>query len=181
MSGRRRARNNNVNEPPPLRRRTAGGRVNIRRNSNMMAGLNQYGTFMPQRLNYGAGDNWQKQGAPRNIRVLKYSPRGLAPQNEISFNNFKNGNIAYLMFRGSVPVLYTANTLHGLIRVGPYGRHIGEVNNLNRFLSRVKNNITLFRNAGTRQNRTQKNIRKVKISMNRAARVIQRKFRSSRS
>lgn len=167
LSGRRRPRNNVNNEPPPLRRRVADGRVNIYRN----------GALLPQRLNYG---NWQKAGPPRNIHVLPYSVRGRAPQNEISFNNFKHGNVAYLMFRRGVPVVYTAGSLFGLIRSGPYGQHITTVNNLNNFLARVKNNATLFRNAQTRQNRTQKNIRKVRLSMNRAARIIQRKFRSTR-
>jgi hypothetical protein len=185
VSGRRRARNNNMNEPPPLRRRTAHGRVNIRRNNL----INQYGSFLPQRLNYGNEiNNWQKQGAPRNIRVLPYTARRNL-MNEISLNNFKHGNVAYLMFRRGVPVMYTAGSLYGMIKSGPYGRYINSVNNLNSFLARVKNNGVLFRNAQTRQNRTQKNIRKVKLSMNRparvmsmnrAARVIQRKFRSKR-
>lgn len=172
VSGRRRARNNNnINQPPPLRRRTAHGRVNI----------NQYGSFLPQRLNYGneVVNNWQKRGSPRNIRVLPYSVRSKLINN-ISLNDFKHGNIAYLMFRRGVPVVYTAESLYGMIRSGPYRRYINSVNNLNSFLARVKNNGVLFRNTQTRQNRTQKNIQKVKLSMNRAARIIQRKFRSKR-
>ncbi len=189
VSGRRRV----MNEPPPLRRRTAhlinqyGSFLRERRPGNI---------FLPQRLNYG-NENWQKQGAPRNIRVLPYTARRNL-MNEISLNNFKHGNVAYLMFRRGVPVVYTAGSLYGMIKSGPYGRYINSVNNLNSFLARVKNNGVLFRNAQTRQNRTQKNIRKVKLSMNRparvmsmnrparvmsmnrAARVIQRKFRSKR-
>lgn len=184
-TARRRPRNNNTNEPPALRHRTARGRVAVRRvaNNNMMAGLNQYGTMMPQRLVYGnnnaANNNWKKPGAPRVIRTLPYTAR-MALMNNISFNNFKNGNIGYLMFRRGVPVMYTAGSLYGLIKAGPHKRHLNSVNNLNHFLAHVKNNSVLFRNTQSRQNRTQANIRKVKVSMNRAARVIQRKFRSTR-
>ena len=181
----RRPRNNNGNEPPALRHRSARGRVAVRRvanNNNMMAGLNQYGTMMPQRLVYGnnnANNNWKKPGAPRVIRTLPYSLRTRL-ENNISFNTFKNGNIGYLMFRRGVPVLYTAGSLYGLIKAGPHKRHINSVNNLNHFLAHVKNNSVLFKNTQTRQNRTQRNIRKVKVSASRAARTIQRKFRSTR-
>ena len=182
LTGRRRPRNN-TNEPPALRHRTAGGRVNVRRNNNMMAGLNQYGTMMPQRLVYGnnnaANNNWKRPGAPRTIRTLPYSLRTRL-ENNVSFNTFKNGNIGYLMFRRGVPVLYTAESLYGLIKAGPQKRHINTVNNLNHFLARVKNNKELFRNTQTRLPRTQRNIRKVKVSASRAARPIQRKFRSTR-
>jgi hypothetical protein len=139
--------------------------------------------MMPQRLVYGnnnaANNNWKRQGAPRVIRTLPYTAR-MALMNNISFNNFKNGNIGYLMFRRGVPVMYTAGSLYGLIKAGPHKRHLNSVNNLNHFLAHVKNNSVLFRNTQSRQNRTQANIRKVKVSMNRAARVIQRKFRSTR-
>jgi len=185
-SARRRPRNNNPNEPPTLRHRGARGRVAVRRvanNNNMMAGLNQYGTMMPQRLVYGnnnaANNNWKKPGAPRVIRTLPYSLRTRL-ENNISFNTFKNGNIGYLMFRRGVPVMYTAGSLYGLIKAGPHKRHLNSVNNLNHFLAHVKNNSVLFKNTQTRQNRTQRNIRKVKVSMNRAARVIQKKFRATR-
>jgi hypothetical protein len=183
VTGRRRPRNNNTNEPPAIRHRSARGRVAVRRNNNMMAGLNQYGTMMPQRLVYGnnnaANNNWKKPGAPRVIRTLPYSLRTRL-ENNISFNTFKNGNIGYLMFRRGVPVMYTAGSLYGLIKAGPHKRHLNSVNNLNHFLARVKNNSVLFKNTQTRQNRTQRNIRKVKVSTNRAARVIQRKFRATR-
>ena len=181
----RRPRNNNTNEPPALRHRTARGRVAVRRvaNNNMMAGLNQYGTMMPQRLVYGnnnaANNNWKKPGAPRVIRTLPYTAR-MALRNNVSLHNFSSGNIGYLMFRGNVPVMYTAGSLYGLIKAGPHKRHLNSVNNLNHFLAHVKNNSVLFRNTQSRQNRTQANIRKVKVSMNRAARVIQRKFRATR-
>jgi len=184
-TGRRRTRNNNGNEPPALRHRAARGRVAVRRvanNNNMMAGLNQYGTMMPQRLVYGnnnANNNWKKPGAPRVIRTLPYSLRTRLVNN-ISLNTFKNGNIGYLMFRRGVPVMYTAGSLYGLIKAGPHKRHINSVNNLNHFLAHVKNNSVLFKNTQTRQNRTQRNIRKVKVSASRAARTIQRKFRSTR-
>jgi hypothetical protein len=185
-TARRRPRNNNPNEPPTLRHRGARGRVAVRRvanNNNMMAGLNQYGTMMPQRLVYGnnnaANNNWKKPGAPRVIRTLPYSLRTRL-ENNISFNTFKNGNIGYLMFRRGVPVMYTAGSLYGLIKAGPHKRHLNSVNNLNHFLAHVKNNSVLFKNTQTRQNRTQRNIRKVKVSMNRAARVIQKKFRATR-
>ena len=188
-TGRRpRQRNNHENEPPALRHRAAGGRVAVRRvpnNNNLMAGINQYGTMMPQRLVYGnnnaAGNNWQKTGAPRVVRTLPYTARKEL-MNEISLNNFKNGNVGYLMFRRGVPVVYTAGSLFGLIKTGPLKRHINTVNNLNHFLAHVKNNSVLFRNTQTRQNRTQGNIRKVRITTarSRAARVIQRKFRSTR-
>jgi hypothetical protein len=184
-SARRRPRNN-TNEPPALRHRSARGRVAVRRvanNNNMMAGLNQYGTMMPQRLVYGnnnaANNNWQKPGAPRVIRTLPYTARR-AFRNDVALHNFNSGNIGYLMFRGNVPVLYTAESLYGLIKAGPRKRHINSVNNLNHFLARVKNNKELFKNTGTRRPRTQRNIRKVKVSMNRAARVIQKKFRATR-
>lgn len=173
LTGRRRPRNNNTNEPPTLRRRTAGGRVAVRRVNNNM---------MPQRLVYGnnnAVNNWKRPGAPRVIRTLPYSVRTKLT-NEISLNNFKHGNVGYLMFRGKVPVLYSAGSLYGIIKSGPHKRHINTVNNLNHFLAHVKNNSVLFRNAQTRQNRIARNIQKVKISENRAARVIQRKFRSTR-
>ena len=184
VTGRRRTRNNNNgNEPPALRHRAERGRVAVRRNNNnMMAGLNQYGTMMPQRLVYGnnaANNNWKKPGAPRVIRTLPYSLRTRL-ENNISFNTFKNGNIGYLMFRRGVPVMYTAGSLYGLIKAGPHKRHINSVNNLNHFLAHVKNNSVLFKNTQTRQNRTQRNIRKVKVSAHRAARTIQRKFRSTR-
>ena len=179
----RRPRNNNTNEPPALRHRTARGRVAVRRNNNMMAGLNQYGTMMPQRLVYGnnnaANNNWQKPGAPRVIHTLPYTARQ-AFRNDVALHNFRSGNIGYLMFRGNVPVLYTAEALYGLIKAGPRKRNINSVNNLNHFLARVKNNKELFKNTQSRRPRTQANIRKVKVSMNRAARVIQRKFRSTR-
>lgn len=181
-SARRRPRNNNGNEPPALRHRSARGRVAVRRNNNMMAGLNQYGTMMPQRLVYGnnnANNNWKKPGAPRVIRTLPYSLRTRLVNN-ISLNTFKNGNIGYLMFRRGVPVMYTAGSIYGLIKAGPHKRHIDTVNNLNHFLAHVKNNSVLFKNTQTRQNRTQRNIRKVKVSTSRAARTIQRKFRSTR-
>jgi hypothetical protein len=185
-TARRRPRNNNPNEPPTLRHRGARGRVAVRRvanNNNMMAGLNQYGTMMPQRLVYvnnnAANNNWKKPGAPRVIRTLPYSLRTRL-ENNISFNTFKNGNIGYLMFRRGVPVMYTAGSLYGLIKAGPHKRHLNSVNNLNHFLAHVKNNSVLFKNTQTRQNRTQRNIRKVKVSMNRAARVIQKKFRATR-
>jgi len=185
-TARRRPRNNNPNEPPTLRHRGARGRVAVRRvanNNNMMAGINQYGTMMPQRLVYGnnnaANNNWKKPGAPRVIRTLPYSLRTRL-ENNISFNTFKNGNIGYLMFRRGVPVMYTAGSLYGLIKAGPHKRHLNSVNNLNHFLAHVKNNSVLFKNTQTRQNRTQRNIRKVKVSMNRAARVIQKKFRATR-
>jgi hypothetical protein len=149
----------------------------------MMAGLNQYGTMMPQRLVYGnnnaANNNWKKPGAPRVTRTLPYSLRTRLVNN-ISLNTFKNGNIGYLMFRRGVPVMYTAGSLYGLIKAGPHKRHINSVNNLNHFLAHVKNNSVLFKNTQTRQNRTQRNIRKVKVSASRAARTIQRKFRSTR-
>jgi hypothetical protein len=146
----------------------------------MMAGLNQYGTMMPQRLVYGNNNNnWQKPGAPRVIRTLPYTARR-AFRNDVALHNFNSGNIGYLMFRGNVPVLYTAESLYGLIKAGPRKRHINSVNNLNHFLARVKNNKELFKNTGTRRPRTQRNIRKVKVSMNRAARVIQKKFRATR-
>ena len=196
---RRRPRNNTTNEPPALRHRTARGRVNVRRvDNNMMAGLNQYGTMMPpQRLVYGlnrwgnmaplrlvygnnaANNSWVKPGAPRVIRTLPYTARR-ALRNNVSLHNFNSGNIGYLMFRGNVPVLYTAESLYGLIKTGPRKRNINSVNNLNHFLARVKNNKELFKNTGTRRPRTQGNIRKVKVSMNRAARVIQKKFRATR-
>jgi hypothetical protein len=184
LTGRRRTRNNNSNEPPALRHRGAGGRVAVRRvnNNNMMAGINQYGTMMPQRLVYGnnnANNNWKRPGAPRTIRTLPYSLRTRLVNN-ISLNTFKNGNIGYLMFRHGVPVLYSAGSLYGLIKAGPHKRHINTVNNLNHFLAHVKNNSVLFKNTQTRQNRTQRNIRKVKVSTSRAARTIQRKFRSTR-
>jgi len=179
----RRPRNNNGNEPPALRHRSARGRVAVRRNNNMMAGLNQYGTMMPQRLVYGNNaannNNWKKPGAPRVIRTLPYTARR-AFRNDVALHNFNSGNIGYLMFRGNVPVLYTAESLYGLIKAGPRKRHINSVNNLNHFLARVKNNKELFKNTGTRRPRTQRNIRKVKVSMNRAARVIQKKFRATR-
>jgi hypothetical protein len=185
-SARRRTRNNNGNEPPALRHRAARGRVAVRRvanNNNIMAGLNQYGTMMPQRLVYGnnnaANNNWKRPGAPRVIRTLPYSLRTRL-ENNISFNTFKNGNIGYLMFRRGVPVMYSAGSLYGLIKAGPHKRHINTVNNLNHFLAHVKNNSVLFKNTQTRQNRTQRNIRKVKVSTSRAARTIQRKFRSTR-
>ena len=186
VTGRRRPRNN-ANEPPTLRHRTARGRVAVRRvannNNNMMAGINQYGTMMPQRLVYGnnnaANNSWMKPGAPRVIRTLPYTARR-ALRNNVSLHNFNNGNIGYLMFRGNVPVLYTAESLYGLIKTGPRKRNINSVNNLNHFLARVKNNKELFKNTGTRRPRTQGNIRKVKVSMNRAARVIQKKFRATR-
>ena len=182
---RHRPRNNTTNEPPTLRHRGARGRVAVRRvaNNNMMAGINQYGTMMPQRLVYGnnnaANNSWMKPGAPRVIRTLPYTARR-AFRNNVSLHNFNSGNIGYLMFRGNVPVLYTAESLYGLIKSGPRKRNINSVNNLNHFLARVKNNKELFRNTGTRRPRTQGNIRKVKVSMNRAARVIQRKFRATR-
>jgi hypothetical protein len=182
VTARRRTRNNNGNEPPALRHRSARGRVAVRRNNNMMAGLNQYGTMMPQRLVYGnnnANNNWKKPGAPRVIRTLPYSLRTRLVNN-ISLNTFKNGNIGYLMFRRGVPVMYTAGSIYGLIKAGPHKRHIDTVNNLNHFLAHVKNNSVLFKNTQTRQNRTQRNIRKVKVSTSRAARTIQRKFRSTR-
>jgi len=185
LTGRRRTRNNNGNEPPALRHRAERGRVAVRRvaNNNMMAGLNQYGTMMPQRLVYGnnnaANNNWKKPGAPRVIRTLPYTARR-ALRNNVSLHNFSNGNIGYLMFRGNVPVLYTAESLYGLIKSGPRKRHINSVNNLNHFLARVRNNKELFKNTGTRRPRTQGNIRKVKVSTSRAARTIQRKFRSTR-
>lgn len=185
VTARRRTRNNNGNEPPALRHRSARGRVAVRRvanNNNMMAGLNQYGTMMPQRLVYGnnnANNNWKKPGAPRVIRTLPYNLRTRL-ENNVSFNTFKNGNIGYLMFRRGVPVMYTAGSLYGLIKAGPQKRHINTVNNLNHFLARVKNNKELFRNTQTRLPRTQRNIRKVKVSASRAARTIQRKFRSTR-
>ena len=186
VTARRRTRNNNGNEPPALRHRSARGRVAVRRvanNNNMMAGLNQYGTMMPQRLVYGnnnaANNNWKKPGAPRVTRTLPYSLRTRLVNN-ISLNTFKNGNIGYLMFRRGVPVMYTAGSLYGLIKAGPHKRHINSVNNLNHFLAHVKNNSVLFKNTQTRQNRTQRNIRKVKVSASRAARTIQRKFRSTR-
>jgi hypothetical protein len=196
-TARRRPRNNNTNEPPALRHRTARGRVAVRRvaNNNMMAGLNQYGTMMPQRLVYGVNrwgnmapqrlvygnnnNNWQKPGAPRVIRTLPYTARQ-AFKNNVALHNFRSGNIGYLMFRGNVPVMYTAEALYGLIKAGPRKRNINSVNNLNHFLARVKNNKELFKNTQSRRPRTQANIRKVKVSMNRAARVIQRKFRSTR-
>jgi len=175
LTGRRRPRN----APPTLRHRAAVRRVN--NNNNLMAGpgFNQYGTMMPQRLAYGnnnANNNWQRTGAPRTIRTLPYSARTRL-MNNISLNTFNNGNIAYLLFRRGVPVVYTAGSLYGLIKSGPHKRHINSVNKLNNFLERVKNNSVLFKNTQTRQNRTQRNIRKVKISTSRAARVIQRKFR----
>jgi len=183
LTGRRRQRNNN-NGPPALRHRAGSGIVPVRRvnNNNLMAGINQYGTMMPQRLVYGnnnANNNWKKPGAPRTIRTLPYTARTRLVNN-ISLNTFKNGNIGYLMFRRGVPVVYSAESLYGLIKSGPHKRHINTVNNVNHFLAHVKNNSVLFKNAQTRQNRTQRNIRKVKISANRAARVIQRKFRSTR-
>jgi hypothetical protein len=157
--------------------------VAVANNNNMMAGLNQYGTMMPQRLVYGnnnaANNSWMKPGAPRVTRTLPYTARR-ALRNNVSLHNFNSGNIGYLMFRGNVPVLYTAESLYGLIKSGPRKRNINSVNNLNHFLARVKNNKELFKNTGTRRPRTQGNIRKVKVSMNRAARVIQRKFRATR-
>jgi hypothetical protein len=167
--------NNNENEPPALRHRGARGRVNVRRVNNIM---------MPQRLVYGnnnpRNNNWRKPGEPRAIRTLPYSLRTKLINN-ISLNNFKHGNIAYLMFRRGVPVLYSAASLYSLIKAGPQGRHINRANNLNLFLASVKNNKPLFRNTQMRAHvRKQGNIRKVEISANRAARVIQRKFRSTR-
>ena len=187
MSTPHRRPRNNANEPPTLRHRTARGRVAVRRvannNNNMMAGINQYGTMMPQRLVYGnnnaANNSWMKPGAPRVIRTLPYTARR-AFRNNVALHNFNSGNIGYLMFRGNVPVLYTAESLYGLIKSGPRKRNINSVNNLNHFLARVKNNTELFKNTGTRRPRTQGNIRKVKVSMNRAARVIQKKFRATR-
>lgn len=193
LTGRRRQRNNNNrNEPPALRHRAAGGRVTVRRvannNNNLMAGINQYGTMMPQRLVYGnnnANNNWKKPGAPRTIRALPYITRKELT-NEVSLHNFKNGNVGYLMFRGKIPVLYTAESLTGMIRSGPHRKHLNTVNNLNHFLAHVKNNSVLFRNAGRFGNRTARNIRKVRLTVkpplnrNSAARVIQRKFRGTR-
>lgn len=192
LTGRRRPRNNNTNEPPALRRRTAGGRVNVRRVNNNMAGINQYGTFLPQRLIYGnnnaANNNWMKPGTPRVIRTLPYTT-SKELINEISRHNFVNGNIGYLMFRRGIPVLYKTESLYGMIKTGPQRRHINTVNNLNHFLARVKNNKKLFTNAVTRRNITQGNIRKVQLKVkvkqqvsprNRAASVIQSKFRKTR-
>ncbi len=107
---------------------------------------------------------WEKPGNTKPIRVVQYTMRKGILQNEIALENFKNGNIAYLMFRhnGRVPVAYYGNTLKKLINSGPQGNHARN-KNLNNFLSRVRNNAVLFKNVATRQNRTRNNIRKVKL------------------
>ena len=121
---------------------------------------------------------WEKPGIIKPIRVVPYTMRRGILQNEISLENFKNGNNAYLMFRhnGRIPVAYSENTLKKLIQNGPQGNHIKN-RNLNNFLSRVRNDAVLFRNVVTRQNRTRNNIRKVKLingTKNKSARVIQK-------
>lgn len=108
-----------------------------------------------------ANNNWEKKGHPRFTRITPYTmKRNLT--NNISLENFKNGNIVYMMFRnklGKVPVAYTENSLRGLIKSGNYGSHLGS--NLNNFLARVKNNAILFKNTQTREPRKRKHIRKV--------------------
>ena len=182
-SGRRRARSpgNNNNQPPPLRRRTAHGHV-----AGVPRGINQYGTFLqpvPIRwgnLNMPRVNAWQKNGAPRTLKVLVLATKGR--QNEISLHNFANGNNAYIMYRGKTPVYYSPSTLFRLIKTAPVGVHLTNASHLNNFLVRVKGNVTLFRNTVSRRNKTLRNVQKVKFSnnKNKAAAVIQRAYRSRR-
>jgi len=188
MSGRRR----NEGTPGRSMRQRQNGHGNAS-NANLMAGLNQYGSFIPNTTRWNNNENWKKSGPPRRLNVKIYTlPRGMT-ENNVNYKNYANGGIYYHVRRpGTKPAIYAPNTLYKLISIhGGHGGHLTTINNLNHFLTHSKLNTVLFTNVASRRPVRPKNIKKVRVrklnstlslrNAARAAMVIQRKYRARRA
>lgn len=187
-----------------VRRRTNGpsGRsVRQRRNgngnasnANLMAGLNQYGSFIPNTTRWNNNENWKKSGPPRRLNVKVFTlPKAMNNENNVNYNKYVNGGIYYHVRRpGAHPGLYAAKTLYKLISIfGGHGSRLTTINNLNHFLTHSKLNTVLFTNVKTRRPVRPKNIKKVRVRMHgsglsmrnatHAAAVIKHAYRARRA